>query len=347
MENENSENIVVDFMKFLSYPILVIGKIEDEYSKLYSNLAMDTLLDTDSDLEKLTLDEALLDVLNIYEEQNDEQYIIQNVKIFDNFYTLNLTKTHDGIFIMFSQTDDKEQFHNIMFQEISELCSVIIIIFNAEGKIIDVNDCFLNFVGMTKKEVLLKNFFESFIPGDINTLSKYFKEILSQDTHHQHFVTPMNGIDKKYRINWQISKIIKNSESYIVAVGSDVSKFLDENSDLKRQITSIKVGFNLFPFSVGYFNSQGVFIKMNSRFKKMFQIEESKEKILFDDIKPFKENIGFNVMKEHIQLIKEVSYKIIVNIAQKPVKLKIDIRMLSGKKESSKFYILVAQKISK
>ena len=342
-----NENLVVDFIKFLSYPVLVIEKKELEYFKLYSNLAMDALLESHHALQKLELEEELLKALDIYEKQDSEQYIISNVEIFNSLYTLNITKTHDGIFIMFAQTDTGEQFHNIMIKEISEQCSVIIVIFNAEGKIVDVNDCFLEFVGMSKKQVLSKNFFETFIPGDIKTLSKYFKEILLHDTHHQHFVTPMKGLKRKYRINWQISKIVKNYESYIVAIGSDVSQFLDENSDLKRQITSIKVGFNLFPFSVGYINSQGTFIKMNSRFMNMFQIAESNKKVMFDDIEAFRKNIGFEVMKEHIQFIKEISYNITATLANKPVELKIDIRMLSGKKESSKFYILVAQRISK
>ena len=341
-----NDNLILDAIKFLSYPILIIEKKEKEYSKLYSNIAMDALLNSHHEREKLELQEEFLKALELYEAQEDEQYIIQNIKIFNNLYTLNFTQTDTSIFVMFTQTDTQEEFHNIMLHEVSELCSVIIVIFNSEGKIIDVNDCFLEFVGLKKEEVLLKNFFESFIPGDLKALSRYFKEILLHDTHHQHFVTPMKGVDKKYRINWQVSKIVKNSESYIVAVGSDVSKFLDENSDLKRQITSIKVGFNLFPFSVGYLNSQGTFIKMNSRFMNMFQIAESNNKIKFDDIKIFKEKIGFEVMKEHIQFIKEISYKLTMEVAKKPIELKVDIRMLSGKKESSKFYILVVQRVN-
>jgi len=342
-----NDNFIVDTIQSLAHPILIIKKEKEEYSKLYSNISMDTLLKPHQKTEKLELEEELLTALEVYEKQENKQYTIQNVTIFNSLYTLNFTKTDNNIFIMFVETDIKEDFHNIMLHEINELCSIIIVIFNADGKIIDVNDCFLNFVGLKKEEVLLKNFFETFIPGDIKILSRYFNEILLHSTHHQHFVTPMKGADKRYRINWQVSKIIKNNESYIVAVGSDVSKFLDENSDLKRQITSIKVGFNLFPFSVGYINSQGIFIKMNTRFMNMFQIAESTNKINFDDIKILKEKIGFDVMKEHIQFIKEISYRFTMDIAGKPTHLKVDIRMLSGKKEASKFYILVAQKISK
>lgn len=40
-----------------------------------------------------------------------------------------------------------------------------------------------------------------------------------------------------------------------------------------------------------------------------------------------------------------MSYKIDFLLKGKPVKLKVDIRLLSGSKESSKFYIVVAQKI--
>ena len=50
-------------------------------------------------------------------------------------------------------------------------------------------------------------------------------------------------------------------------------------------------------------------------------------------------------MSEHIKLIKEMSYKINHTVGDRTVKIKVDIRMLSGKNESSKLYIVVAQKV--
>jgi len=337
------QETVLNTFELLSHPILIV---DSSYKTIYQNKAMNTLVESKEEAQRENLDPKILKILDLYQENHHDDYTVQDIELFNKFYKVHFSKVNENIFMLFIVTDIREQFQNIMLQEIDELCSVIIIILNSDGKIIDVNDCFLEFIDMKKEKVLLNNFFETFIPGDMKILRKYFNDIVLNDTHHQHFVTPMKALNKTYRINWQISKIVKNGESYIVAIGNDVSKFLDENSDLKRQITSIKVGFNHFPFSVGYINSKGVFIKMNSRFMKMFQIDETIQKIRFDDIKVLKENIDFQIMVEHIKYIKEISYKIKIKLAQKVINVKIDIRMLSGKKESSKFYILVAQKIN-
>jgi len=146
---------------------------------------------------------------------------------------------------------------------------------------------------------------------------------------------------KAYKINWQISKITKNEHSFVIAVGSNVTKFVQENRGLKKELNSIKVGFDYFPFAIGYMNAQGNFTKMNPRFMKMFHIAKNRLEISFDDVPLFKKYIGFKKMSESVKLLKEVHYK----LNYKDLNIKVDVRLLKGKKESSKFYIVVVQRV--
>jgi hypothetical protein len=85
---------------------------------------------------------------------------------------------------------------------------------------------------------------------------------------------------------------------------------------------------------------------MNPSFMKMFRIKDENKKIKFDQIPVLKKNIGFEKMNEHVKLIKEMSYKLKYIIKGETVNLKVNIKMLSGKQKASKFYIVVAQKVT-
>ncbi|MDA3907458.1 MAG: PAS domain-containing protein, partial [Sulfurimonas sp.] len=256
-------------------------------------------------------------------------------------------KNSNNIFVTFIEISIDKLFENITFHDLSGACNAIVVVLDAHGKLIDMNECFLNLVGMEKEEVYKKSFFETFIPGDVKVLNNYLTRLMTKESPHQQFVTPMKGLNNEiYRINWQVSKVVKQNQNFIIAVGSDISKFVQQNSNLKKQIQSIKVGFDYFPFGIGYMNAKGEFIKMNTSFLKMFRIKDEINKIGFDQIPVFKNSIGFLKMQEHIKLIKEMSYKVDHIIKGEAVKLKINIKMLSGKQEASKFYIIVAQKVT-
>jgi PAS domain-containing protein len=206
------------------------------------------------------------------------------------------------------------------------------------------NECFVNLAAIPKTEALGKGFFETFIPGDREQLQHYFKQILDSDEYHQHFVTPLKtAIGKTYKINWQVSKLVKNDHTYIIAVGSDISRFIEENSRLKQEMKSIAVGFDYFPLAVAYMNAEGEFIKMNARFTRLFGISGGSRHIHFDSIALLAQKIGFEKMHENIALIKEMHYTFDHTSRGKPVRLRVDIRMLQGTKEFAKFYIVVVQ----
>ncbi len=342
----NNEELIFNLINDISYPFLLLKEENNfTYKQSYSNRMMqEVLISANMYEENIKEGDLLFELLQEYKDNETQEYVCHDIEIFHSIYTLNFNKTDQGILIIFIKTK-MEILNAITFNEVNGLCNAIIVILDLNGKIIDMNECFLNFIAMKKEDVLSKSFLKTFIPGDINILNKYFKNILSKDDYHQHFVTPLKSADNKiYKINWQVSKIVKQNKDYIVAVGSDVSKFLDENSDLKRQLTSIKVGFDYFPFSIGYMNSKGRFIKMNSRFMKMFRIAELTSETTFDSIEILHKNIGFNTMKENIGFLNEISYNIGTDFSHQFMKIKVDIRMLSGKKESSKFYIVVVQK---
>ncbi|SMP86503.1 PAS domain S-box-containing protein [Epsilonproteobacteria bacterium SCGC AD-308-P11] len=345
----------------LSEPVLLLEKSEEgKWLHCYDNQLMEKLLKVTSDTKtedttksdaniplKMELDSSLQILLERYAVEGiSNHHTISDIEIFNSIYNINFYKNEKYLLLIFAEIKDAEIFNNITFHDFSGVCSAIVVILDSMGKVFDMNECFLNISGMEKKEILGKGFFETFIPGDIEKLGSYFANILKEDVYHQQFLTPFKGKrEELYRINWQVSKIIRHDQIYIIAVGSDISKFVEENNTLKQKLASIKIGFEHFPFATGYMNEKGIFVNMNVRFMKMFNISEADTKIAFDQIALFKKYIGFEKMNEHIKLIKEMSYKIDFLLKGKPVKLKVDIRLLSGSKESSKFYIVVAQKI--
>ena len=342
-----AKELVFGVVNTLSSPIVLLEDKEGEYLILYANEVMQKLLSSEDSAELKLPDEFFILLKSYKEESHSNNFTFHDIEIFEKIYNVNFSKNSNNIFITFIEIDIKELFENITFHNLSGACNAIVVVLNAQGKVIDMNECFLNFVGMKKEDAYLKPFFETFIPGDEKVLNHYLEELMSKESASQQFVTPMKGSEEKvYKINWQVSKVVKQNQNFIIAVGSDISRFVDQNSDLKRQIQSIKVGFDYFPFAIGYMNSKGVFTKMNPAFMKIFRIKDENSKVEFDKIPLLKKNIGFEEMNKHIKLIKEMSYKIDHIIGDKAVTLKVDIRMLSGKKESSKFYIVVVQKVA-
>ncbi len=340
------QELVFNVVNTLSCPIVLVEDKEGDYSVLYANEVMKNLLSQEESQELELTDEFITLIQSYKDESHSDSFTLHDVEIFDKLYNVNFSKNSNHLFIALIEINIDELFENITFHDLTGACSAIVVVLNEEGKVIDANESFLNFVGMKREDVLEKNFFETFIPSDIKVLSHYLEELMSKDSASQHFVTPMKGsTEEVYKINWQVSKIVKQNKNFIIAIGSDITKFVEQNNDLKRQIQSIKVGFEYFPFAIGYMNAEGIFTKMNPGFKKMFRIKNENAKIEFDKIPLFKNNIGFDKMSEHIKLIKEMSYKINHTVGDRTVKIKVDIRMLSGKNESSKLYIVVAQKV--
>ena len=351
-----SSELVFSVIDTMSEPVLVLENNESGvwlYS--YANQFMNKLLNTASESEPSEdtakkdlpeIDSSLIKILKSYEELASDSCTLNEVEVFGAIYNIHFNKNEKYLFANFIEIKPSELFDNISFNDLSGACNAIVVILDNMGSIVDINECFSNIVGMKKEEALGKSFFETFIPGNIETLNHHLGELLKKDVYNQQFVTPLKGErENLYRINWQVSKVVRHEQTYIIAVGSDITKFVEENSELKKQLTNIKVGFDYFPLAVGYMDEKGLFTKMNHRFEKMFRIPETHDEISFDKIALFKKHIGFEKMNENIQLIKEMSYKIDFNKGNKVVKLKVDIRLLSGKKESSKLYIVVAQKV--
>lgn len=338
-----TKELVFSSVENLAYPMLLVVKNDEKYTGSYANVAMRELL---REVDSLELEEPLLGMLQEYEDQeNKNSYTLYDVEIYNGFYTLCFTQSSTGVGILFIQTLASDILNSLTFNELSKSCSALTVVLDENGDILDSNNCFLDLVGLKIEDVLHKSFFQEFIPGDIEQLGKYFQEILADESHHQHFMTPLKGKDGElYKINWQVSKIIKQSQTYIIAIGSDMSKLFKENRSLKQQLGSIEVGFEYFPFSVGYMNSEGVFTKMNARFMKMFGIKDSKSKVSFDSIALLKNNIGFEYLQENIKFVNDMKHLVDYERKGRHIKLQVNVRVIKGKKESSKFYIVVVQK---
>lgn len=352
-----------------SYPFIVVEEKENgKFEKLFSNKSMSKLLaeyeetkeeplelKTETEVEegeeptdtKGFMIEELQELFAKYKEENySDKHTSLEIEIFDGMYEIHFNQSKGKIVAIFTKIDSFELFNLMSFHDLSNSCSAIVIILDDNGCIIDINDCFLKFVGMEKSEVLHKNFFETFIPGDINILNNYMSDILLQDEYHHQFITPMKDANENlYKINWQVSKVVKAKQSYIIAIGSDVSRYIKENGNLKRELQSVSLGFEYFPFAVAYMDSKGCISKTNKRFKKMFKIAEKKKTFGFEEIGLFKKHIGLKKLQDNLHFIKDVTYTIKDEINKQPLRLRVNARVLKGKKESSAFYILVVQNI--
>ena len=348
-----AKELVFEVVNNLSYALVLFEKSEKSWSQSYQNEAMKKLIGTSKEGEKKTAsnienENSLNELIDNYDKQGQSDSVtLHNVEIFNAVYNVHINKNGNNLLLFFIEIPAKELFNNFTFHDLSQACSSMIVILDNRGDIIDINECFLNLVGMQKEAVVKKSFFDTFMPAYKEKLAPYLQEILSKDVYNQHFVTPLKGEnEKKYQINWHVSKIVKGEQTYVIAVGSDITKFIEQNGDLKRQLISIKVGFDYFPLAIGYMNASGKFITMNPRFKKMFEIEKESENVIFDDIAISQSNnTSFEKIKEYTQLIKEMSYKTSYNFKGEIIKLKVDIRLIESKKESSKLYIVVVQKI--
>lgn len=348
-----AKELVFEMIDRLSYPIVLFQRSETEaWSRRYINEAMQKLLDIKESGEKrsdlsIKHENSLNELITNYDKQNHtDSYTLHNIEIFDAIYSVHMNKNRNNLLIIFIEIPINELFDNITFRDLSKAYSSIIVILDSSGKIVDINECFLNLVLKEKEEVLGENFFEIFMPSYAQKLAPYLEDIVTQDSYSKHFVTPLKDSNaKQYKINWQVSKIVKGKETYIIAVGSDITKFIEENSDLKHQLTSIRVGFDYFPLAVGYMNSSGKFITTNPRFNKIFDIAQTDKKIMFNQVPYLSSHLSFEKIKEYIALIKEMSYYINYDDGKEHIKLKVNIRLLKGKKEHSSLYIVVVQKV--
>jgi len=350
-----SKDLIFNLIESLLFPVLVFEKdAADTWKSVYLNKSMQELLYSNKP-ETNVSDKSAQDhqpdpyapLLNEYKKSsNQELCSLYDIELFKGLYNVHFHKQEEKLFAFFVEVPLDSIFENFPFHDFNGVSNAVVVVLDTQGELVDANECFCTLVGEKKPSLLGKKFFESFIPGNLDKLQEYLRGIYEKEDFHQHFITSLKGVKNiNYRINWQVSKIRWHDQSYIVAIGSDISQLMEENTELKKQLTSIQVGFDYFPFAIAYMNAKGDFTKFNSRFVKMFSVKEDTSPIHFDKVALFKEHIGFAKMSEYIKLVKEMSYTINHTRNDKAVKLKIDIRLLSGKKASSKFYIIVVQQL--
>ncbi len=341
---QTPENIF-NLINNLSYPCLILEKSGEAWSLSYKNEKMAELLQEDS--TEQALPHSLNNMLIAHENYSTcEIFTLHHFEIFGSLYNINFELIENRLFAFFVEVPLHDLFESLPFHDGKGIYDSIIAVLNTKGELIDANESFCALIEAEKSEIEGKNFFKNFIPGNIDTLNHYLEHVCSLNDHHEHFVTPLKSLGAHtYRINWHVSKISWHDETYVIAVGSDISKFTKENTTLKKKLHSIQVGFNYFPFGIAYMNAKGKFTNMNARFIKMFNVDEENEALNFDDIKLLKKHIGFDNMKEYVKPIKEMSYSIQHKTKNRNYTIKVDVRLLSGRKDSSKFYILVVQKI--
>ncbi|MCW8838204.1 MAG: PAS domain-containing protein [Thiovulaceae bacterium] len=341
------KDFIHNFIYDLNNPVILIEDKEDSYGVIFANETMQKHLKKD-DSQNLELSNELIHLLDTYKGKNHPNGLsTQNIEIFEDFYNISYFQNSNNILMTFIKTNVESLFETLSFHEMGVSSSAIMVVLSDQGKVIDTNEYFLKMVGMSKEEVHNIDFFENFIPAELETLNKYLEELLSNNSKNQQFVTSLKDVEENiYKIKWQVSKMEKLNQSFLVAIGSDISQLLEKsNAQMTKEVKSLKVGFEYFPFAVAYMNAKGIFTTMNKNFLKMFHIKNGTTKTTFDQIPFLKKHIGFSKIKEHIPSQKEITHNIEHNVNGKIINLKVNIRMLKGKKESSELYIVIVQKI--
>lgn len=340
------QELLYNLINRLKEPILVLQESQDSYSVAYKNEAMKLLLNADEE-DSTELPKMLSSLLRLYKEK-DSSYttILNHVEIFDSLYNISFYREEKFLFVTFVKISQERMFDTLSFHDLGSNCSAMIIVLDQEGGVVDANSCFLSFMGVTKEQIVSQDFIERFIPGNKQLLMHYFEGIISESSKSQHFITPLkNGQGEVFKVNWQLSKIVRQEKQFLIAIGSDISRILDKSNRYKRELESIKIGFEYFPHAVAYMDADGLFTSMNKMFMKMFHVDTEQEKTYFDDITFFRKNIGFVSMLNNIRLIKDMSYKIAHPYKGGSINIKIDIKMLTTKESTPKLFIITAQKL--
>ncbi|WP_345991727.1 PAS domain-containing protein [Sulfurimonas sp. HSL-1716] len=335
----DAQTSVFETIDTLGYPILILKYADERYDFVYANSTLKSLA---SITEEQPISEPIQSLIRHIPKKTDgTSNALHNFEIFGSLYTIYFNRNGDHLFVIFIELQFQELFKSITFDAHDIDYKPIIVILDTDGALVDANESFLNIVNKQREDVLHQSFFDRFIPGNREKLNGYLQALCSDDIPHQHFITPLKGSnDKLYRIQWQVSTMKKAEQTYIVAIGNDISKYVEENCELKRELTSIKVGFDFFPMAVGYMDAKGIFITMNPKFIKLLKIPKEKKHLHFKEIPLLKKHIDLRQMNEYIELIKEMHY----NFEENGEKYRVDVRALQSPKKKIKLYIFVIQK---
>ncbi len=330
--------LLFNAVESLTTPILLLEQGASAiWTIVYANGVMKQFLNDETD----TLPDALQTLMLHY---SDDLHTVHDFEFSGAIYDLHCHQSGSQVLLCFAPVAG-DFFQQVTLSDLGSSCSAIVIVLDEQGQLADANECFLNFTGKKKSEIMGHSFFAEFIPGDTQKLNSYLKEITTHSSYHQNFITPIkNAKGEMYRINWQVSRMVRHEKTYIVAIGSDISRLIKRQDDMMRQLTAIKVGFNYFPYAVAYANHQGIITSMNIRFKKLFGIKESG--IHFDKIALFKKHIGFEAMAANIALIKETSYTFEYHQGDSSRRVRVDIRLLADKHELPPFYVIVVRPLA-
>ena len=339
-----NQDLLFNFIEKLTNPILILEEEHSSYSVIYKNESMKKVLGKNN-LESME-NNTLLNTLSTYIKNNHSSgTYIPNVELSDKFYNINFFQNSNQILVTFMETNVDVLFETLSFHDMGLSSSALIIVLDEEGKIVDVNDYFLEISEMDKDKVINQEFFKTFIPADSTVLKQHLEDILKNNSKNKQFITSLkNAKENIYKIKWQVSKMKKLNQNFIIAIGSDISQIIEENNNFKKEIQSIKVGFKYFPFAVAYMDSKGFFTTMNQNFIKMFHISNETSKINFDQISFLKKHIGFSKINENIKFVKEMNFNIKHPSHNKKLDLKVTVRMIKGKNNSSALYIVIIQK---
>ncbi len=106
------------------------------------------------------------------------------------------------------------------FESIFENSNIGIVLANASGELVMVNDAFLNILGMPRAQILGRNFVEIGYPGDERIDFQYFQELLSGKRNS--FSSDLRFLTPKNNIIWfslTVSAIRDDSNELIYAIG--------------------------------------------------------------------------------------------------------------------------------
>ncbi|KFZ26758.1 MAG: Cyclic di-GMP phosphodiesterase response regulator RpfG [Candidatus Izimaplasma bacterium HR2] len=160
----------------------------------------------------------------------EERYPDGSVRIIGG-YVIDVTET--------KKVKDALQFEREKAQKYLDIIGTILIALDKEGNITLINKKGCEILEVEENETLGKNWFDNFIPGEINQeIKQVFKDVFTSDsefpTHYENNVVTSSG--KKIAISWYNSVYLdmKGNIAGIISSGEDITEKLKYEENLRQ-----------------------------------------------------------------------------------------------------------------
>ena len=190
---------------------------------------------------------------------------------------------------------------------ILEVQSGLVLLLDAQGRIVRFNNACEKLTGYSEKEVKDKTVWELFIKKDEKKeVENVFKQLKSRDYPKEYENYWLTKKREERLISWSNNVILDEQEQikYIVATGIDITERKNQEEKLKKQKAYFEQLFNNSTEAIVLLDNNHQVLKINKKFESLFGFKESEliNKNLDDFILP---DELFETGKEYTEKVKQ------------------------------------------